>query len=128
MAKRRILVVDDEENYAKLLKMHLEAIGKFEVYYENDGEKAHEAAIEYKPEVILLDIVMPKISGVEILSELKKDERTLYIPVIILTAIDTQELKENVFERYAEDFIAKPADAKVLISKIEAVLSRMGRF
>jgi CheY-like chemotaxis protein len=121
--KKKILIIDDEENFTKLVKMNLEATGKYEVKIENKGILGFSAAKEFKPDLILLDILMPDMEGSEVISQLNDDMDTKNIPVVFLTAIiKEKEVKESGGVIAGHRFIAKPVSADKLIEVIERTL------
>lgn len=120
MDKKKILVVDDEVDFTKLMKMNLEETGKYTVRVENQGAQALAAAKAFQPDLILMDILMPDIMGNEAAAELKEDPRTQNIPIIFLTAVvgkDEVDNKGSVIG--GRIFIAKPVDLATLEEMIE---------
>ncbi len=87
MDKKRIFIVDDEAGFTRLLKLTLEKTGRYEVLEENDGTGAWLKAREYKPDIIFLDIVMPRIDGGDVAQQIRSDPMLAHIPIIFLTAI-----------------------------------------
>ena len=124
MMKKKVLIIDDEENFAYIVKLNLEETGKYEVAIESDAGRALGAARAVKPDVILLDVIMPKKDGFEVLEALKKDKNTVSVPVIMLTAVGTDQARIKAAERYSEDYIIKPVTTEALKQKIESVLKR----
>jgi len=117
MAKK-ILIVDDETELVEMLKMRLEA-NHYSVITAPDGKAGLERAISENPNLIILDIMMPEIDGYEVLDQLKKNEKTRSIPVLMLTAkgdtnaiLASQELK-------ATDHVIKPFDPDALLRLID---------
>jgi len=106
MNKKRIFVVDDESGFTRLLKLTLERTGRYIVQEENDGTKAWLAAREFKPDIIFLDIVMPKIDGGDVAQQIRSDPMLAKIPVVFLTAIVSQRESKNEIGGFP--FIAKP--------------------
>ncbi len=106
MSKKRIFVVDDESGFTRLLKLTLERTGRFVVQEENDGTKAWLAAREFKPDIIFLDIVMPKIDGGDVAQQIRSDPMLANVPVIFLTAIVSKSESKNEIGGFP--FIAKP--------------------
>ena len=106
MKKKRIFVVDDESGFTRLLKLTLERTGRFTVQEENDGTRAWLAAREFKPDIIFLDIVMPKIDGGDVAQQIRSDPMLAHVPVIFLTAIVSQTESKNEIGGFP--FIAKP--------------------
>ena len=120
MEKKRILVIDDEENFAKMVQLNLEETGMYEVRYETRGKQGPVAAREFQPHLIFLDIVMPDADGGEVLELLRKDPAISGIPVVFLTAILTE--KEAVgFQGVVggRPFLAKPVTTAKLIESIK---------
>jgi CheY-like chemotaxis protein len=122
--KKKVLIIDDEEDFTKVVKLTLEASGKYEVVIENDSSQAVAIAKKYNPDVILLDILMPVKDGFEVLRALKKVLSTISIPVIMLTAVRSDEAKATAARLYDESYIEKPVTAQILEKEIEKVLAR----
>jgi len=127
MAKRKVLIVDDEKDFAKIVKMNLEQTGEYEVRTESRATKAVAVAKSFKPDVMLLDIVMPDKDGFEVLGELKKDGKTVSIPVIMLTAVGGNHAKMTASQKFCEDYIIKPVPTEELKAKIEEVIKRYSK-
>ena len=125
MAAKKILIIDDEEDLSFFVKANLELAGAYEVIVAANGKTGIKAAIQHKPDLILLDIMMPKMNGFEVLEKLKGEHETLSIPVIMLTAKGDDESRLKASRRYNEDYIVKPVQIDTLKSKIEDVLGRM---
>jgi len=118
----RILIIDDEEKICDVVKKGLEKIGYFEVNIAMNGEDGIRAAKKLNPDLILLDIRMPRMDGIEVLKRLKEDKSTLEIPVIMLTAVLDNSAKEECLRLYDEMYLEKPVDLMVLKTKIEEVM------
>ena len=120
MEKKRILVIDDEKDLTELIKLNLEQTGKYEVKTENDGALGPEVAKAFKPDLILLDILMPDADGCEIGYQLENDEDTKNIPIVFLTAVvNEKEVRKSGGVMGGHPFIAKPVDTEKLIEVIE---------
>jgi CheY-like chemotaxis protein len=119
MKPKRILIVDDESGFTRLLKLTLEKTGDYLVQEENDGTRAHAAAREFKPDLILLDIVMPKIDGGDVASKIKADPSLSEIPIIFLTAIVSKKEAVSSDLIGGFPFLAKPVSLETLIHCIE---------
>ncbi|MFA5008317.1 MAG: response regulator [Candidatus Omnitrophota bacterium] len=126
MNKIKILIIDDEEDFCKLVKMNLELNINFSVETAIEGKKGLELAKKFKPDVIILDIMMPKMSGFEVLEKLKKDTSTITIPVIMLTAKEDIDFQAKAAQLYDELYLIKPIDVVTLKAKIGEVLKRRG--
>ncbi|MFA5389173.1 MAG: response regulator [Candidatus Omnitrophota bacterium] len=122
MPKKTILIIDDEEDLRKLLKMNLESAGDFKVITAANGMEGIAWAQKIKPDLILLDILMPDMDGIETLKILRKDKDTFKVPVIMLTALGYAPFKSRALELRADGYITKPIDAGELKTKIDNVL------
>ena len=119
-AKKKILIVDDEENFGKLVKLNLEDTGEYDVRVETLGARAVPAAREFKPDFILLDIVMPDLDGGEVARLLKEDKELKIIPLGFLTALVNDNEVSSQGENIAGfPFIAKPVTVGQLITFIK---------
>ena len=121
---KKILIVDDEEDLCYFLKKNIETLGDYEVKTINDPRKGLSEARSYQPHLILLDILMPGVSGLELLKGLKESEKTAAIPVVMLTAKRDMETKREAASLYDEAYLEKPVEIEVLKQKIESVLAR----
>lgn len=121
MAKKKILVVDDERNLVDLIKLRLQA-NNYQVLAAYDGRQGLDLARNEKPDLIILDLMLPKIDGYKLCRLLKFDEKYQHIPVIMFTA-RTQECDKKLGEEVGADaYIVKPFDPDALLLKIEALL------
>lgn len=119
----KILVVDDEDHIVELIKFNLETNG-YEVISAFNGEDAIEKAIDEKPDLIILDLMLPKIDGVEVCKRIKSNIETSNISIIMLTAKSEESDKIVGLETGADDYITKPFSVKELIARVNAVLRR----
>ena len=118
--KKRILVVDDEPEFTNLLKLSLESHGYYEVREENDAEGVRAAAREFDPDLVVLDIMMPKLEGNEVAAALKEDPMTRDVPVIFLTALVSQEdAPQGTCSSGGHTFLPKDIRLEKLIRCIE---------
>lgn len=117
--QKRILIVDDESGFTRLLKLTLEKTGKFAVLEVNEGEKAHSAAREFRPHIVFLDIVMPKIDGGDVAAKLQGDPTTKDIPIVFLTAIVSNKEASNNGLMGGFPFLSKPISVDALVECIE---------
>ena len=117
--KRRILIVDDDANSTHLVKILLERSGPYVVLEENDATKADQTAHDFKPDVILLDIVMPKIDGGELATQLEADRELHETPIIFLTALVTHSEANSGLHIQGHPLVAKPISIPELIYAIE---------
>lgn len=123
--KKKILLVDDEVILTKMLKMNLERTGDYDVRTENEGSKALQATREFKPDLIFMDVMMPDMSGDEVIAEIRDDPNLSSIPYIFMTAIvskaETEEMGNTIG---GNEFLAKPVKIEEIISTIERILAK----
>jgi two-component system alkaline phosphatase synthesis response regulator PhoP len=124
--KKRILVVDDEPDFAGIVQQNLEKEG-FEVEVAYDGEEGIEKVQANPPDAIVLDVMMPGKDGYQVCSELKADERFADIPIILLTAVashvtSTRYSHRDGMSTEADDYLAKPASAEQITESIKGLL------
>ena len=120
MRKRRVLLIDDDEGITRALAMYLDAHGSCQVRVENAGRRAVAAAREFRPDVIVLDIVMPDADGGTIAAEIKADPVLRDTPVVFLTALVSQHATHGVQAQIGgHPFLAKPVDPDVVLSCID---------
>ena len=119
-----VLVVDDEPDILNLLEYNLKRAG-FRALLARDGPEAIEAAKTHRPDLVLLDIMLPDMDGTEVLRRLRLTESTASIPVIMLTAKGEEVDKIVGFELGAEDYITKPFSPRELILRVKTVLKRV---
>ena len=122
MNETRILVVDDEEDLCEILKFNLENEG-YEVDTANSAEEALKMDIS-SYHLILLDVMMGEISGFKMANMLKKDKKTASIPIIFITAKDTENDTVTGFNLGADDYISKPFSLREVMARVKAVLRR----
>lgn len=120
MEKQRILIVDDDENIAELISLYLMK-ECFETRIEYDGEAAIAAISDFKPNLILLDLMLPGMDGYQVCREIRKDSS---IPIIMLSAKGEIFDKVLGLELGADDYMIKPFDSKELVARVKAVLRR----
>ena len=119
--KKRILVVDDHEDNIELLRARLEARG-YEVEGASDGQAALDAVNRTCPDLILLDVMMPKMDGMEVVKRLKSNKALPFIPVIMQTALDSTENKVEGLDAGADDYITKPINFAELEARVNSLL------
>ena len=120
MANEKILVVDDDTNICELLRLYLTKEG-YQVTTANDGEEGLEKFNQLKPDMVLLDVMMPKMDGLEVCRRIRKLGNT---PVMMLTAKGETFDKVLGLELGADDYMVKPFDTKEVVARIKAVLRR----
>ena len=123
MDKKRILVVDDEADLAKAIEIRLKQ-ADYEVLVAYDGSAALEKARSEKPDLIILDLMLPGMSGYKVCRLLKFDERYKKIPIIMLTARSQESDEQLGLECGADVFITKPFESQMLLLKIQELLEK----
>ena len=121
--KAKILIVEDEESIVTLVKYNLEKEG-YKISHHANGEDAIQEAKDNLPDLILLDWMLPNLSGIEICKIIKSDKKTKHIPIIMLTAKGEEEDKIKGLNSGADDYITKPFSHKELIARVNALLRR----
>lgn len=119
--KPKILIVDDEERNLRLLEIHLSAHG-YKTLLAGDGREALDRVEAEKPDLILLDVMMPRLNGFEVCRILKKNEETRNIPVVMVTALEGREDKLTGLDSGADDFLTKPVDMIELRARVKSLL------
>lgn len=120
--KQQILVIDDERDLCEILRFNLTAAG-FEVHTAYSGEDALQQGIT-NYDLLLLDVMMPHMSGFELAKRLKQDPETAAVPIIFLTALNDEEDTLHGFDLGADDYIAKPFSVREVVARVKAVLGR----
>jgi len=120
---KTILVIDDEKDLIKLIDLHLSKEGYLVIGAKN-GIEGLDIALKHKPDLILLDIMMPKLDGLEVCKRLKSATETSRIPVVMLTAKAQETDKVIGLELGADDYITKPFSPRELVARVKAVLRR----
>lgn len=123
MTAGKVLIVDDEAPIRDMIIMALE-MADYECIEAEDGKEAHAIIIDQKPDLILLDWMMPNLSGIELARRLKRDDLTAAIPIIMLTAKGEEDNKIQGLESGADDYITKPFSPRELIARLKAVMRR----
>jgi len=118
---RKILLVDDSATVLMMERMIL-AAERFEVLTANNGLEAQEKARREQPDLILMDIVMPKVTGLEACKALRADPTTSHIPIILVTTRGEPQTVEQGYEVGCNDYVTKPVNSSELLSKIRNIL------
>ena len=120
MANEKILVVDDDANICELLRLYLTKEG-YQVTVANDGEEGLEKFNQVKPDMVLLDVMMPKMDGLEVCRRIR---RVSSVPILMITAKDEDADRILGLDIGADDYICKPYDIDILIAKINGIFKR----
>jgi putative two-component system response regulator len=121
MQTRSVLIVDDNKVNVELIKAQLKPYS-YDIHVAYDGEEALEKIDKNPPDIVLLDLMMPKISGYEVCRAIKQNKRTQFIPVIVITALQELEDKIKAIELGADDFLVKPFNKLELTTRIKSLL------
>ena len=118
--KRKVLVVDDEPTFTRLLKLNLEATGRYDIRAENDPQLALPAALEFRPDLMLIDVMMPEMDGGDVANLLAAHPELRHVPVLFLTAtVQHSEVAEQNGNIGGCQFLAKPLDMEELLARLE---------
>src|SRR5918999_5761852 len=120
-AARRILIVDDHEDNVEVIRPRLETRG-YQIESAADGEEALERVRNSPPDLILLDVMMPRIDGMEVVRRIKADESLPFIPIIMQTALDTVQHKVEGLDAGADDYVTKPINFAELEARVKSML------
>jgi len=127
MSKGVILIIDDEEDLIELVRYNLEKEG-FEVVGACDGESGLSVAVRTKPDVIIIDVMLPGIDGLEVCRELRGRRETSHVPLVMLTARAAESDRVVGLELGADDYVTKPFSPRELTARIKALLRRTQGF
>ncbi|MGL5061668.1 MAG: response regulator transcription factor [Microcoleus sp.] len=122
----RILVIDDDAAIAELVAINLEMAG-YEVTQAEDGIKGQALAVQLLPDLIVLDLMLPRVDGFTVCQRLRRDERTADIPVLMLTALSQTQDKVEGFNSGADDYLTKPFEVEEMLARVRALLRRTDR-
>lgn len=123
MPDKKILIVDDEAVIREMISIALEMAG-YQCIEAANAQQAHELVVDQKPDLILLDWMLPGSSGIELARRLKRDQLTRDIPIIMLTAKVDEDNKVHGLEVGADDYVTKPFSPRELVARLKAVLRR----
>ena len=123
MVNKKILIVDDEIQLVDMVKMRLEA-NSYDVITAYDGQEGLDKARKEKPDLIILDLMLPKMDGYKVCRMLKFDEKYKSIPIVMFSARAQEEDEKMGMEVGADDYVTKPFDPKVLLDKIQKLLTK----
>ncbi|MFH1594137.1 MAG: response regulator [Candidatus Omnitrophota bacterium] len=120
--KKKVMIVDDEQDFLFITKMNLEETGKYEVLTLSNAKNIISEIHKFKPDILLLDMLMPSIGGPEVCELLNQDPIGKNVPIIILSALDKDKDKLKAFKQGVVDYATKPIDKDDMINKIEKAL------
>lgn len=119
----KVLIADDEEGILVLVLLTLAGDERYEVLMTRDGEEALDLARREKPDLVFLDITMPRKNGLEVCRELKKDPETAHIKIVMLTALPREKYWEQAMAAGADGYFTKPFSPTLLLKNVEEVLN-----
>lgn len=122
----RILVIDDDPAISELVSINLEMAG-YEVKAAADGIKGQALAVQLQPDLIVLDLMLPRIDGFTVCQRLRRDNRTAEIPILMLTALGETQNKVEGFNAGADDYLTKPFEVEEMLARVRALLRRADR-
>ncbi len=120
--KIRLMVVDDELDFLEIVKLNLEITNRFEILALPEAVDIVNKVHSFEPDIVLLDVLMPKVDGLTAIEMLNNDPMGKKIPIIILSAIDSTNDKLNAYKLGIVDYLSKPVEKSLLISRIEKAL------
>jgi len=122
----RILVIDDDPAISEIVATNLEMAG-YDVSRADDGIKGQALALQLNPDLIMLDLMLPKVDGFTVCQRLRRDERTADIPVLMLTALAQPQNQVDGLNAGADDYLTKPFELEVMLARVRALLRRTDR-
>src|SRR5881396_58874 len=125
MSHATVLVIDDEKDLLELVRYNLEK-EHLDVITASDAQAGLDIGLKHKPDLVLLDLMMPGMSGLEVCKQLRSDARTRRVPIIMLTAKAAETDKIVGLEMGADDYITKPFSVRELLARVRAILRRTG--
>jgi DNA-binding response OmpR family regulator len=122
--KRRVLIIEDDPDIGRSISYNLERSGDYDVHVATSGEQGLERLLQHPPDLLVLDLNLPNMSGFEICRRLRREEATTNIPVVMLTARVSEADKVLGFDLGADDYVTKPFSMRELMARIKAVMRR----
>lgn len=122
----RLLLIDDDPIISEMVSLNLETAG-YQVSLANDGIKGQALAIQLQPDMIILDLMLPRVDGFTVCQRLRRDERTKEIPILMLTAMGQTQDKVEGFNAGADDYLTKPFELEEMLARVRALLRRTNR-
>jgi len=119
----RILVIDDDPAIAELVAINLQMAG-YDVSQAEDGTKGQALAVQLNPDLVMLDLMLPRVDGLTVCQRLRRDERTADIPILMLTALARTQDKVEGFNAGADDYLTKPFEVEEMLARVRALLRR----
>lgn len=126
MAKKKIMVIDDEKDFLRITKLNLESTGDYEVVTFSDARDIASRVREHRPDLVLIDLLMPAVGGIDACRMLNEDSFGKGVPIIVLSALEKETDKLNAYKAGVVDYVTKPIEKGELIAKIEKALRLKG--
>ena len=117
MGKKKIMIIDDEEDFLKITKLNLEETGNYEVKTLSSAKNVIAEVHAFSPDVILLDLLMPTVGGIEVCEMLNSDSQGKTIPIIVVSAISKDTDKRTAYKLGISDYVVKPVEKTILLPK-----------
>ncbi|MBN1871792.1 MAG: response regulator [Candidatus Omnitrophica bacterium] len=127
MAKRKIMIVDDEKDFLDIVKLNLEHTGRYKVKTLSSSTGIIDKVKDFKPDLIIMDLLMPVLGGIEACLLLRKDPVARRVPVIVLSALEKEEDRKKADSVGAIDYIVKPINVSNLLERIDSAIKRKKR-
>ncbi len=124
---KKILIVDDDPDIRKIMTRFLSA-KDYEVAVASDGFEAGTKVMDFNPDLLVLDLIMPGIDGFEVCKRIKKNPRTSHIKVLAITGYDTEENRDRIMEAGVDGYLAKPIERDRLLEEVEVLLAGFGHW
>ncbi len=127
LSPKKILIVDDDPDIRKIMTRFLSA-KDYEVAVASDGFEAGTKVMDFNPDLLVLDLIMPGIDGFEVCKRIKKNPRTSHIKVLAITGYDTEENRDRIMEAGVDGYLAKPIERDRLLEEVEVLLAGFGHW
>jgi len=124
MSEYKILMIDDEPSYTSAFKFLMETQGDYKIFLAENGKQGFDMAREKRPDLIFLDIMMPGDDGITTLKRLKSDGELKNIPVVMMTAVETQAAFKETTDLNVEGYLNKPLEMDVVVKKVEDIRNK----
>ncbi len=122
MIEKKVMLIDDEKDFRLLVKINLERTGKYDVLALPSAKDILSQVYNFKPDIILIDIIMPEVGGLDACEILSKDPLAKNIPILILSVLDKDIDKERAYKTGIVDYLTKPVELEQLLAKIQNIL------
>ena len=121
--KKRILIVDDDRDMVELMKDSINSQNQYDIEEACDGFSAGKKFSEFQPDLMILDLMLPKVDGIEVLKDIRRDSKNKDVKIILISGIIRKEESKHLMELGADDFLSKPFNRRQLVEKVEKQLA-----